>query len=189
MGLLHRLLLFSLLPREPQALQALQAQEQVLGVAPVGPYPWASCSRAPWAGLRGSHRCSTSCPHCRSSSPWPRPPHQPLGPRQQRPVALHPPPASDSPSLRAPRPTARSWLPLHPLLASLSCSPCPQPHPLKVRPELGIVGIWVPSLLGRLVTFSSVASSSPVSFSCPGHTFRWLSPAAAWEGASPLGCP
>jgi hypothetical protein len=193
MGLLHPLL-FSSLPREPLAVGALPVQEQVLGVAPMGQYPWAFYNQVPWARQGESPRCSTSCPRCPSSFKWPLHPHQPREPRQQLPVALHPPPASVLLSHRAPAPppTARSWPPLHPLLASLSCSLYPPPHPLKVSPALD----WAAQGLGLQACLNAsnlllfcLLTSSAVSFSCAGPAPRWLSPAAAWEGTSALGHP
>lgn len=153
----QRPLLFSSLPRGPLAMGPLRAQEQVLGVVPMGQCPWVFYSQAPWARLGESPKCSISCPRCPSSFKWRLPQHQPLGPRRQL-LALHPPPASVSPSRRVPPPTAKSWLPLHPLLASPSCSPYPLPRPPKVRPRLGSARRRATSLFGSLVIFPSLAS-------------------------------
>lgn len=154
MELLHHLP-FSLSLKGPLAVGPLQAQGQVLEVAQMGQYPWASCNQVPWARLEESPRCNTSCPRCPSSFKWHLPQQQPLGPSQQLPVVLCPPPASVSLSHRAPPPTARSWPPLHPLLASPSCSLYPLPHPLKVRHGLGSTRIGAICLLGSVVTKGS----------------------------------
>lgn len=183
----RRPLLSSSLLRGLLAVGPLQAREQVLGVAPMGQCPWVFYSQVPWARLGESPRCSTSCPRCPSSFKWRLPQHQPLGPRQRL-LALHLPPASVSPSHRAPPPTAKSWLPLHPLLASPSCSLYPLPHPPKVRPGPGSTRRGATGLFGSLVT-SSLTSCSPVGFSCAGPAPRWLSPAATWEGTSAPGHP
>lgn len=155
----------------------LQAQEQVLGVAPMGQCLWASCSQVPWARLGASPRCSTSCPRCPSSFRWRLPQHQPLGPRQQLPVAPHPPPASVSPSHRAPPPTAKFWRPLHPLLASPSCSPYPPPRPPKVRPGLSDEGEGPQArvaLWQLLLSPLAAQSVSPVQAPPPGGSAQLL---------------
>lgn len=146
----------------------------------MGQCPWASCSQVPWARLGGSPRCSIFCPRCPSNFKWRLPQYQPLGPRQRLPAALHPPPASVSPSRRAPPPTAKSWLPPHPLLASPSCSPYPPPRPRKVRPGLGSIRRGTTGLLNSLVTTCSLVSQlaaqsvSPVQAPPPGGSAQLL---------------
>lgn len=142
----------------------------------MGQCPWASCSRAPWARLGESPRCSTSCPRCPSSFRWRLPRHQPLGPRQQLLAAPHQPPASVSPSPRAPPPTAKFWRPPHPPLASPSCSPYPLPRPPKVRLGLSgdgegpqaCVAVW------QLLSPFAAQSVSPVQAPPPGGSAQLL---------------